>query len=93
MSSVVGKKQDGSNTTSIVESYDLMPDLPLTVLTYGISDMFTGLFALNVNYVKWQGSLKQVQLYIRHALSDKQLGDFLLSNKDYDIDRKVSTLS
>jgi hypothetical protein len=93
MSSVVGRKTEGSNCTSIVESYDLKPEVPVTVLTYGLGDMFTGLFALNVNYVKWQVSLKMVQLYIRHNLTDKRLSEFMLSNSDYDIRRKTSTLS
>jgi hypothetical protein len=93
MSSVVGRKIEGNNSTSIVESYDFKPEIPVTVLTYGLGDMFTGLFAQGVNYVKWQVSLKLVQLYIRHNLSDEKLHKFLLTNADYDIRRKVSTLS
>ena len=93
MSSVVGRKSEGSNCTSIIESYDLKPEIPVTILTYGLGDLFTGLFALNVNYIKWQVSLKLVQLYIRHNLTDKQLSQFVLTNSDYDIRRKVSTLS
>lgn len=93
MSSVVGRKTVGSDCTSIVESYDLKPEIPVTLLTYGLGDLFTGLFALNINYVKWQVSLKLVQLYIRHNLTDQQLHKFILTNADYDIRRKVSTLS
>jgi hypothetical protein len=93
MSSVVGRKTNGSNCTSIIESYDLKPEIPVTILTYGLGDLFTGLFALNVNYVKWQVSLKLVQLYVRHNLTDEQLQQFILTNSDYDIRRKVSTLS
>lgn len=92
-SAVVGRKSEGSNCTSIVESYDLKPEVPVTVLTYGLGDLFTGLFARNVNYVKWQVSLKLVQVYIRHSLTDDELHKFLISNSDYDIRRKVSTLS
>jgi hypothetical protein len=90
---VVGRKKDGSDTTSIIESFLLRPELPFAILTYGLGDMFTGLFALKCNYVKWQGSLNKVQLYIRHNLTDERLKQFLLSNSDYNIQQKVSTLS
>ena len=90
---LAGRKRDGSNCTSIIETCDLRPELPLSVLSYGLGDMFTGLFALNCNYVKWQLSQAMSQLYIRHNLSDERLAKFLVSNSDYDIDRKVSTLS
>jgi len=90
---VVGRKKDGRDTTSIVESFLLRPELPFAILTYGLGDMFTGLFALKCNYVKWQGSLNKVQLYIRHNLSDDRLKKFLLSNSDYNVQQKVSTLS
>ena len=93
MSCMVGRKTEGSNCTSIVESYDLKPEIPVTVLAYGLGDMFTGLFNLGVHYVKWQVSLKLVQLYIRHNLSDEQLAKFLIKNGyDYDIRQKVTTL-
>lgn len=94
MSAMVGRKVEGANCTSIVESYDLKPEIPVTVFAYGLGDMFTGLFALGVNYVKWQISLKLVQLYIRHNLTDEQLAKFLIKNGgDYDIRQKVSALS
>lgn len=90
---LVGRKKDGSNTTSIIESFLLRPELPFAILTYGLGDLFTGLFALKCNYVKWQGSLNKVQLYIRHNLTDERLKQFLLSSSDYNIQQKVSTLS
>lgn len=93
MSAMVGRKTEGSNCTSIVESYDLQPEIPVTLLSYGLGDMFTGLFALGVNYVKWQVSLKMVQLYIRHSLTDDQLTKFLIKSGDYNIRQKVSALS
>jgi hypothetical protein len=89
---IVCRKKENNNTTSIIESFLLKPELPLDVITYGLGDMFTGLFALNCKYVKWQGSLNKVQLYVRHNLSDEKLKSFLLSNSDYEINRKVSTL-
>lgn len=90
---VVGRKKDDSHTTSIIESFLLRPELPFAILTYGLGDLFTGLFALKCNYVKWQGSLNKVQLYVRHNLTDERMKQFLLSNSDYDIHQKVSTLS
>jgi hypothetical protein len=90
---LASRKQDGSTCTSIIESHDLRPELPLSILSYGLGDMFTGLFALNCHYVKWQVSLDTIQLYIRHNLSDERLAKFLLSNADYVIDQKVSALS
>lgn len=90
---VVGQKKEAGKITSIVESHFIRSDLPFAILTYGLGDMFTGLFALKCEYVKWQGSLNKTQLYIRHNLTDKQLNRFLLSESDYDIQQKVSTLS
>lgn len=90
--SIINKK-DGGNTISIVESFVLRPELPFSILTYGLGDLFTGLFVLNCNYLKWQGSLNKVQLYIRHNLTDKELSKFILSDEDYDVLKKVSTLS
>lgn len=91
---VVGRKKVGGETTSIVESFLLRPELPFSILTYGLGDMFTGLFALKCKYVKWQGSLNKVQLYIRHNLTDERLKQFLMSNAaDYNIHQKVSALS
>lgn len=89
----ISNKKEKNKTTSIVESFFLKPELPIDVITYGLGDMFTGLFALNCNYIKWQGSLNKVQLYVRHNLSEEKLKQFLYSNSDYDIKRKVSTLS
>lgn len=85
-------RKDAGHAVSIVESHDFDPASPMALITYGLGDMFTGLFALGVRYVKWQGSLKTIQLYIRHQLTDKRLTEYLLSDKDYDIRRKVGTL-
>lgn len=91
--SLLGSKKEGKDTVSIIESFYLKPDLPLTVLSFGLADMFTGLFALDCEYIKWQGSLKKTQLYIKHNITEEALKRFLMSNHDYDINRKVSSLS
>lgn len=90
---LVGRKKGENETTSVIDTFHLKPEVSLDVLTYGLGDMFTGLFALNCNYVKWQGSLNKTQLYIRHKLTEEQLNQFLKSNSDYDIRQKVKNLS
>ena len=90
---VVGRKKEKDKTTSIIESLQLNPKVSFSILTYGLGDMFTGLFALNCSYLKWQGSLNKIQLYIRHNLTDERLKQFLQSNSDYNTRQKVSTLS
>jgi hypothetical protein len=92
---IVGRKKeaDGSTWTSIVESFDLNPELPISLLTYGLGDMFTGLFALNCRYLKWQVSIKKTQLYIRHSVSCETLKRFLVATQDYNITQKVSALT
>jgi len=78
---------------SVVCSYDFDPRVPLSHITYGLSDMFTGLFAKGVTYLKWQGSMKESQLYVRHKFPEKELHDYLkLTAQDYELRRKVSTL-
>jgi len=79
-------------TTSVVES-DTNSEALLASLSYGLGDMLTGLFALNVKYVKWQGSLKKNQLYFKHDMSEQKLKSFLNSNQDYDLNRKIKTLT
>lgn len=85
------KTNEGCNT-SIIEQDNLKQDYPLIMLMYGLSDLFTGLFALDVKYFKWQGSLERTQLYFKHNLTDKQISTFLNSKIDYDINRKVHDL-
>lgn len=89
---IVGTKKEDNLTCSVIESFKLVPDLPMTILSYGLSDMFTGLMALGCNYIKWQGSANLVQLYIKHNLKDEELRQFLLSKVDYNIEQKVSTI-
>ena len=91
--SILVRKKEGGESTSIIETFHLKPEVPFDVLTYGLGDMFTGLFALKCNYVKWQGSLNKIQLYIRHRLTEEQLKKFLITNSDYNIHQKVGTLS
>jgi hypothetical protein len=79
-------------TESVVVSHDFDSRLPLSHITYGLSDMFTGLFAMGVTYLKWQGSMKESQLYLQHTFSDKQLKNYLFASQDYDLRRKVATL-
>lgn len=78
---------------TIIETKDLNPSIPLSVLSYGLSDMFTGLFALDVSYLKWQGSLRLMQLYVRHNMLEEKLHDYIQSKKDYDVKRKIGTLN
>jgi hypothetical protein len=77
---------------SVVCSYDFDPKVPLSHITYGLSDMFTGLFAKGVTYLKWQGSMKESQLYVRHKFPEKELHAYLMASQDYELRRKVSTL-
>lgn len=79
-------------TESVVVSRDFDPRVPLTHISYGLSDMFTGLFAMGVNYLKWQGSMKESQLYVQHTFSEEKLHQYLLAAQDYDLRRKASTL-
>lgn len=79
-------------TTSVVES-DTNPNTTLALLSFGLGDMFTGLFALSVKDVKWQGSVKKTQLYFKHNLSDQIVKEFLTSRQDYDLNRKIKTLT
>lgn len=81
-----------SFTESVICSYEFDPRLPIAHITYGLSDMFTGLFAKGVTYLKWQGSMKQSQLYVQHTFSETELHKYLLAEQDYDLRRKVSTL-
>jgi len=84
-------KANPNTITSIIEA-EPEPAVPIALISYGLSDMFTGLFALGVNYLKWQGSLKKTQLYIRHNLSENQLHRYLKSSQDYDVASLASTL-
>jgi len=77
---------------SVICSYDFDPRLPLSHITYGLSDMFTGLFAKGVTYLKWQGSMKASQLYVRHTFPERELYEYLMAPQDYELRRKVSTL-
>jgi hypothetical protein len=77
---------------SVVCSYDFDPRVPLSHITYGLSDMFTGLFARGVTYLKWQGSMKESQLYVQHKFPEKELHDYLMASQDYELRRKVRTL-
>lgn len=92
--------QDGQNvvggwTESIVENEYVRPDLQMCVISYGLSDLVTGLFALGVNHVKWQGSLRRIQTYIRHKMDQERLLRYIREqgNGDYDINMKVEKLS
>lgn len=80
-------------TESVVCSYDFDARVPISHITYGLSDMFTGLWAKGVAYLKWQGSMKQSQLYVRHKFPEKELHEYLMASQDYDLRRKVSSLS
>lgn len=84
-------KSDANMTTTVVES-DANPNTSLALISYGLGDMFTGLFALNVRYVKWQGSLTKTQLYIKHNISEQKLTQYLTASQDYDVARKIKTL-
>lgn len=79
-------------SSCIIVGHEYKSDAPLSEIAYGMSDMFTGLFALGVKKIKWQGSLLGSQLHFSHNLDNKQILGFLGSSKDYDINRKVCTL-
>ena len=76
----------------IIMGHEYKSDAPLSEIAYGMSDMFTGLFAIGIKKIKWQGSLMGSQLYFNHNSENAQILNFLRSNKDYDINRLVSTL-
>lgn len=77
---------------SVVCSSGFDERLPLSVISYGLSDLFTGLWARGVHYLKWQGSLAEAQLYVQHTFSEEQLHEYLLDKSDYEIRAKVSTI-
>lgn len=79
--------------TSIIDQDNIKQDHPLIMLMYGLSDLFTGLFALDVKYFKWQGSVEKTQLYFKHNLTDQEIAAFINSKVDYDIKRKVHDLN
>ena len=85
-------KSNEGYKTSIIEVQTIKIDSPLILLMYGLSDLYTGLFALDVKYFKWQGSVENTQLYFKHNLTDQQITSFLMSKVDYDINRKVHDL-
>jgi hypothetical protein len=89
---MVSKSLHSGQTVSIIETPDIRPDIPLCHLSYGLSDMFTGLFALGVKYVKWQASIQKTQLYVRHNLTDEQLKKYLTSSQDYDLTQMAKEL-
>lgn len=81
-------------TESVIESRQTRTDIPLGYLAYGLADLITGLYARGVNYIKWQGSLDTIQLYVKHRLDEKTLYEYLASqgSGDYDINMKVAKL-
>lgn len=79
-------------TSTIIEASGFSGTSTLALISFGLSDMFTGLFALGVNYIKWQGSGEKTQLYCKHNLSESTLIAFLKSKQDYDLKRKIKTL-
>lgn len=86
-------KRESGLTTTVVESDGFSSNSTLSLISYGLGDMFTGLFALNVSHIKWQGSARKTQLFFKHNLSDKQVADYLRSRQDYDINRKIKSLA
>lgn len=87
-----GITQTPDGQTSVVENQEINPDFTIAGVCYSLADMLTGLFALGVNYVKWQGSVKRTQLCIRHKFDQKKLHDYLRARQDYDLARKAKTL-
>jgi hypothetical protein len=85
-------RKDKDSATTVIETRDLEPNTPMSMISYGLADMFTGFYALGVKYLKWQGSLGQTQLYLRHNLTDQQIREYLLSTKDYEVQQLVSKL-
>lgn len=79
--------------TSVIETQEMNPDFTIAGICYGLADTLTGLFALGVNYVKWQGSVKRTQLFIRHRFDQNKLNEYLSSRQDYDLTRKVKTFT
>lgn len=78
---------------SVICSFGFDERMSLSVISYGLSDLFTGLWARGVQYLKWQGSLEQAQLYVQHTFSQEKLQEYLESKEDYEIRAKVSTIS
>ena len=61
----------------IIMGHEYKSDIPLSVIAYGMSDMFTGLFALGIKKIKWQGSLYGSQLYFNHNFpTSKEIFNF-----------------
>lgn len=87
------KKANENQNLSIIETIDLDPKIDLAVIGYGLSDMITGLFALGIKYVKWQGSIKKTQLFVKHSLTENRLQQYLRDRQDYDVNQKVGLLS
>lgn len=82
-----------NNLVSTVIETKISSGSSLSLVSYGLADMFTGLFALNVSHIKWQISLQKTQLFFKHNLSDKQINDYFASKIDYDTTRKIKTLN
>lgn len=86
-------RKSGNLTSTIIEAGGFSGTSTLALISFGLSDMFTGLFALGVNHIKWQGSGEKTQLYCKHNLSENALIAFLKSKQDYDLNRKIKTLA
>jgi hypothetical protein len=85
---------EGDHNVSIVHGKEVHPHIPLGHLSYGLADMITGFFFRGVHYVKWQGSQRDTQLYIRHQMSHKEIWQYLLTesspeNPDYDLNMTI----
>lgn len=87
------KKANENQNLSIIETIDLDTKIDLAVIGYGLSDMITGLFALGIKYVKWQGSIKKTQLFVKHSLTENRLQQYLRDRQDYNVNQKVGMLS
>jgi hypothetical protein len=77
---------------SIIDSHLEHQNLPLALISYGLSDLVTGLFALGVRYVKWQGSGLRTQIYVKSKLTEDEIMSYLKTPVDYDVNALVKTL-
>lgn len=79
-------------TKTVIETDGPDPKSSIGVTAYGLSDLFTGFFNLGINYMKWQGSVKGVQIYIRHDLTEREVQSYLKSRVDYPLRKAVKEL-
>lgn len=82
-----------NNEMTLLQSYDLDPNMTIGLLAYGLADFITGFFWQGATWVKFQGSLRVVQHQFDKGFEKDELISYLTDpGPGYSVHQKISTL-